>query len=268
MDFSKHLDLAKKLAVEAGKQAYEMQKDLSEIKEKDPKDIVTEADLANDKLIREEILKAYPDHGLLTEEDENINEESDFKWIVDPIDGTVNYSRGIPIWGISIGLEYKGEIVVGVVYMPVFNDLYYAEKGKGAYCNDKKISVNAVSELTKSMVLLTSRNIGSNKEKQLSFNEEISLIQDAILPNIQRSRSLGSAVYEVLLVASGATEGYILKEFGVYDVAAVVVILEEAGGVCCNLNSGSLNIYETDKGAIFTNKAVHKNLMNLLKNRK
>ena len=104
--------------------------------------LVTQADFAADKAVREVINKNFPDHGIVSEEDVEVISDSDYKWIIDPIDGTVNFANGIPICCVSIALEYKEEMLMGAVFNPIMNEFFFAERGKGAFLNDKKISVS------------------------------------------------------------------------------------------------------------------------------
>ena len=136
------LKIAQELAMKAGELALSMQTNLGEIKEKQAKDYVTKADLACDKLIRETITNLFPEHGLITEENSDINPDSDYQWHIDPIDGTNNYAHRLPLWAILIGLEYQGEMQLGVAFCPAMNELYYATKGGGAFCNGKAIKTS------------------------------------------------------------------------------------------------------------------------------
>ncbi|MGK7955560.1 MAG: inositol monophosphatase family protein [Crocosphaera sp.] len=193
--------------------------------------LVTSADRWADQTIREAIASEFPNHGVLTEETSHIFPEQDWCWIVDPIDGTTNFTRGVPIWAISLGLVYRGTPVFGFVYLPPlkqsFYGYWYGETGlsgpTGAYCNGKPI---ATSEDTPSKSHLFNLCARSTKILQNPFPCKI--------------RMIGVASYNLLLVASGAAVGGVEATPKVWDIAAVWVIVQAAGGAFIFLKDPSL----------------------------
>lgn len=235
-NFSKELEFTKELAVRLGKEALAQQSQLHKIIEKAPKDLVTEVDLSTDLAIREAIQTKFPSHGLMTEEGDNVNEGSEFRWHVDPIDGTVNFACGLPLWGVSIGLEVAGERVMGVVYFPSFQELFYATKETGAYCNNQQLKVADTTELDNAMIVNNGLNLGKTLEAQTAYNQKWFKVMGKAAPEIGRSRNFGAAVYEGSLVARGQAEGYIIMGYNAWDLAAIVPIAEAAGAKITSLD--------------------------------
>jgi myo-inositol-1(or 4)-monophosphatase len=197
-------------------------------------DVVTRADKESEELIANAIFERYPDHKLLGEEGGfRGNENSDYLWVVDPLDGTTNYSQGLPIFCVSIALQYKNEAIVGVVYAPYLQELFVATKGGGAFMASgtddlKRIQVSQKQFLASSVVATgfpydKSEN-PDNNAKQVA----------AIVPLVRDLRRLGSAAYDLCCVASGLLDGYWEMSLKLWDVCAGNLIVEEAGGVVCD----------------------------------
>ena len=165
-------------------------------------DLVTEADHASEKAIIEIIQKNYPDHFILSEETGEIKTTSEYKWIIDPIDGTINFANGIPICCVSIGLEKDGEIIMGSVYNPFMNELFVAEKKKGATLNNKKIQVSNKSNVDNSC-LVTGFPYTYLESKNGPLEIFSALVRKAI-----PVRRLGSAAIDLCWVAAGRFDGY------------------------------------------------------------
>ena len=146
--------VAAKAAKDAGNLLLKNLGKVSNVNIKDQQSLVTNIDLEADKLIQKIILEKYPDHNIITEESGSINNNSPYTWHVDPLDGTHNYVRGLPLFGVSIALEYNNEIILGVINLPALKRLYTAVKGKGVYCNSKKVSVSEKTELDFSYITL------------------------------------------------------------------------------------------------------------------
>lgn len=190
-------------------------------------DVVTEVDKACEALLLERIASRYPDHNVLAEESgEHLNKaESDWEWVVDPLDGTNNYSQGLPIYCVSIGVKYQGETVIGVVYVPFFDELFSAVKGEGASWNGRFIHVSRKTRLEE-CVLATGfpYDKGTNPLNNLdNFN--------AIVPHIRGIRRMGSAAYDLCCVAAGLLDGYWELDLKPWDACAGALIVEEAGGI-------------------------------------
>ena len=197
-----------------------------QVSTKGPGDFVTAADKRTEKIIIEELLKAHPNYGILSEEVGEINKENkDHRWIIDPIDGTLNFLNGIPHFAISIAYEEKGEIVCGLIFDPIKNETFFAEKGSGSFFNNSRIRVSKKNKL-KNSILVTGGPKFNSPRKNNIFQEyiKISNLVDAPV------RKFGSAALGMSYVAAGRFDGYWEWELNYWDVAAGIVILKEAGG--------------------------------------
>ena len=214
-------ELAVKAAKEAGKTLMDYYGNLHKIIEKSPNNYVTEADLASEKLVIDMIKKNFPDHEIISEEAGKIN-SSDHVWHIDPLDGTHNFMHQIPFFGVSIAYAYKGEVQLGVIYCPYVGDLYVAEKGKGAFCNGKKIAVSDKDRVRNFIIIFDG---ALHKKTDLKFG----LLRE-LVKRCHRIRLLGAAVYQCISVAIGGAEGYIELSTNSWDVAAGLLLIREAGG--------------------------------------
>lgn len=194
-------------------------------------DVVTRADKESEEYIASTVLAKFPDHKVLGEEGGyRGNEHSDYVWVVDPLDGTNNYSQGLPVFCVSIALQYKGETIVGVVYAPYLDELYTATKGGGAFlqsrmCEKKQLLVSAKQSLNVSVL-----GTGFPYDKDVNpDNNSENLAR--ILPNIRGVRRMGAAAYDICCVASGFLDGYWEQCLQIWDVCAANLILQEAGGI-------------------------------------
>ena len=229
-----------------------------QVSSKGPGDFVTSADKRTEKIIIQELQKAHPDYGIITEEYKIINKaNTDNRWIVDPIDGTMNFLNGVPQFAISIGYEEKNEIKCGVIFDPIKNEMFYAEKGKGAYLNDSRIRVSNKKKL-KDSLLVTGGPKHSSKIKEEIFSEFIKVSKSVLSP----IRKFGSAALDIAYVASGRYDGYWHREINYWDIAAGIILVKESGGFVESLNSGSFSEKKID--IIATNSKIHKQLNNLL----
>ncbi|PQO44525.1 inositol monophosphatase family protein [Blastopirellula marina] len=196
------------------------------VREKGRADLVTDADLAAQKAIAEILLADFPDFDFLGEESqasERPPADSPFCWIVDPLDGTTNYVHGLPNYSVSIALAEAGTVIAGVVYDPVFDRCFKAEKGQGAYLNDEKIEVSAAQSLDEA--LIASSFAASVQPGSKEIDDFIK-----ILTQSQGIRRLGSAALNLAYVASGCLDGYMAFSNKAWDVAAGVILVQEAGG--------------------------------------
>ncbi|MFA5357872.1 MAG: inositol monophosphatase family protein [archaeon] len=258
----KEVDVAILAALTAGDF---LEKNIGKIKQvdfKEVKDIVTNIDTETEKKIISTIKKNFPEHGIFAEESGKGKAESEYVWIIDPLDGTVNYSRGIPIYGVSIALSKGGEIIAGVIYLPSRKELFYAAKGKGAFMNGKKISVSKTSELSKAMFYTNDFNIFDKQIIESTRDKKNSHII-TISKEVMRMRIIGSAVTELAYLASGRIDAYTMINFGYWDVAAGALITEEAGGKVSDFEGKPL----TEKSKVFlaTNGILHQKILSLLK---
>jgi len=231
-----------------------------QVSSKGPGDFVTAADTRSEKIIVEELLKAHPDYGILSEEVGVINKSNkDQRWIIDPIDGTMNFLNGIPHFAISIGFEEKGEIVSGIIFDPIKDEMFFAEKGAGAFLNNSRIRVSNKKKIKESLLVTGGPKFNSKKRDSI-FEEyiKISNITDAPI------RKFGSAALDIANVACGRFDGYWQWELNYWDIAAGLIILKEAGGYVDFLGSYEKN--SVKKNIIATNSNIHQELSdNLIK---
>jgi len=215
---------------------------------------VTEIDKEAEKIIRKELEKEFPLIGFIGEES-----KADYKpagnWVVDPIDGTHNYMRKIPIFGVSIALEKNEEITLGVVYLPMLNELYYAEKGKGAFKNDKKINVSNIKGNLNSIIAIPNYFI------QQTINEE-KKIQNTV-SHFPKTRTFGSLVFGGTALSSGKIEAIVHPYANYWDLAASKIILEESGGKATDWQGKPYS--KNTKKIVFSNNLIHEMLLNKLK---
>ena len=195
-----------------------------QVSTKGPGDFVTSADKRTEKILINELQKAYPDYGIVTEESGIINKSNiKNRWIIDPIDGTMNFLNGIPQFAISIGYEEEGEIKCGVIFNPIMNEMFVAEKGNGAYLNNSRIRVS--NKKIKEALLVTGGPKGVSQIKDKIFSEYVKVSK-----KVSNVRKFGSAALDVAYVACGRFDGYWQRELNYWDIAAGIIILKEAGG--------------------------------------
>ena len=197
-----------------------------QVSSKGPGDFVTSSDKRTEKTIIDELQKAHSDYGIVTEESGIINKSNTKnRWIIDPIDGTMNFLNGIPHFAISIGYEEEGEIKCGVIFDPIKNDMFCAEKGNGAYLNNSRIRVSNKKKLEDAL-LVTGGPKYSSKIKEEILLEFTNVSKNIFSP----IRKFGSAALDMAYVACGRFDGYWQKELNYWDIAAGIIILKEAGG--------------------------------------
>jgi myo-inositol-1(or 4)-monophosphatase len=221
-------------------------------------DLVTEADHASDKAIIGVIKDAFPDHFILSEETGNITTESEYKWIIDPIDGTINYAQGIPICCVSIGLEKSGKMIAGAVYNPFMNEYFFAEKGKGAFLNDKPISVSSRSTLLNSCLVT-----GFPYTYLDSPNGPLQCFERFIRKGVP-VRRLGSAAIDLCWVAAGRFDGFYEHKLNAWDSAAGFLMVEEAGGKVTDFKNDYYSVYQPH--IVATNGLIHDELLKVINN--
>lgn len=212
---------------------------------------VTKADVETEKVIRQTITRNFPAHGIHGEELPDKQSGSSYTWVIDPIDGTRDYIRGIPFWAIYIAVLKDKEPIVGVIYLPILGDLITAEKGKGTYLNGKKVHVSKINKLEKAYIShgQIKRFINIDKKNQLF----------QLAKKVSSLRNYGN--YSLKLLLEGRIDAAIEAGGGVHDFAAPKIIVEEAGGKFSDFSGvGSL-----DSGtAIWSNKLIHKQVLNIL----
>ncbi|TDH25123.1 inositol monophosphatase [Segetibacter sp. 3557_3] len=215
--------------------------------------LVTEADHAADRIIMETIRRSFPDHYLLTEESGELIMDSSYKWIIDPIDGTVNFANGIPICAVSIGLEHNGTIIMGAVYNPLMNEFFFAERGSGATLNDKQIGVGQKTELIKSCIVT-----GFPYTYIDTPNGPLQIFEKLIRKGVP-VRRLGSAAIDLCWVAAGRFDGFYEHKLNAWDSAAGFLIVEEAGGKVTDFSGNPYSPYQPQ--LLATNGLIHDELL-------
>lgn len=199
--------------------------------------LVTEIDKKSEEKIIEIIRKDFPGDYILSEEAGALIKDSETKWIIDPIDGTVNYAHSIPLTCVSIAVERKGEIIMGVVYNPLSGEFFFSEKGEGAYLNNEKISVSQCSDFRKAL-LVTGFPYDSSSYKP----DPVAVFKKFIMKDVP-IRRLGSAALDLCWTACGRFEGFWEYNLNAWDVAAGYLILTEAGGLVTNLSGEGYSVY-------------------------
>lgn len=217
-------------------------------------DLVTKADKLCEQKIREIITRYYPEHEILGEEG-GTEGKSSHRWIVDPIDGTLNYAHNIPFYCVSIGLEVAGELEIGVIFDSVKNELFTAVRGEGAYLNGAPISVSSESELIKSMLVT-----GFAYQKE-TIHDNVEIF-GRVHQHVRSIRRLGAAALDLCYIACGRIEGFWELKLQPWDVAAGVLMVREAGGKVTGASGEPYDINE--RQLIASNGHIHAGLLNLL----
>jgi len=257
----KKVDQFKKIAIQAALKGGEiLQKCLGKVKRigyKGVVNLVTEADCLSEEAIIKIIRKNFPEHNILAEESTGYEKKSDCKWIIDPLDGTTNYAHGFPVYCISIALEKEGEIILGVVYNPVLEELFVAQKDKGVILNGKRIYVSKKRELSKSLLATGfPYDIRESRINNLDHFKNLALRAQAI-------RRAGSAALDLCYLAKGIFDGFWELKLSPWDTAAGILMVEEAGGKVTDFRGKKFSIYEKD--ILATNGKIHKQMIQVLK---
>lgn len=252
------LQLAIDAALEAGKFLKLNIGKIKQIEHKqgEERNLVTEMDKKAEQLIIEKISKRYPHHNFLAEESGSHKVDSDYKWIIDPLDGTTNFTHGLHIFCTSIALEYKGEVILGVIYDPTLDELFTAEKGKGAYLNSRRIHVSRATRLMESLIVT-----GFPYDiKQNPYNAVEHFT--TFLMECQAVRRLGSAALDLSYVACGRFDGFWEVTLNPWDMAAGILFVEEAGGKFTNFKGFPSDIYTPN--VLTSNGLIHEQMVNVL----
>ena len=218
--------------------------------------LVTEVDHASEKVIIETIKASFPGHDIISEEVGELLQDSEYRWIIDPIDGTVNFAHRIPICCISIGLEKAGEMIMGAVFNPFMNELYIAERGEGATLNGKKIQVSAKEKVVNACLVT-----GFPYTYLDEPNGPLQTFERFIRKGIP-VRRLGSAAIDLCWVAAGRFDGFYEHKLQAWDSAAGFIIVEEAGGKVTNLQGDPYSPYQP--GIIASNGVIHEELVQIV----
>jgi myo-inositol-1(or 4)-monophosphatase len=196
-------------------------------------DFVTKADLKAEKVLREELVRTRPHYGFVMEEGGVIEgPDKSHRWFIDPLDGTINFMHGVPHFAVSVGLEREGHLVAGVVYNPVTDDMFTAEKGQGAWHNERRLRVSGRRDLADALVATGIPHRG--RPGQEGFLGEV----NAVMREVSGVRRFGSAALDLAWVAAGRYDAFWERSLSSWDVAAGIVLVREAGGVVSDLSSG------------------------------
>jgi myo-inositol-1(or 4)-monophosphatase len=221
-------------------------------------DLVTEADKKAEAAILAVIRDEYPDHYILSEETGEIMSDSNIKWIIDPIDGTVNFAHNIPLCCVSIGVEQDGEMILGAVYNPIINEFFFAQKGFGATLNDQKISVSKKTDMSKACLVT-----GFPYNWEDMPNDPMQVFERFVKQG-QPVRRLGSAAIDLCWVAAGRFDGFWEHNLNAWDSAAGSLIVTEAGGKVTDFKG---NAYKTEQRRVLaTNGHIHNDLLQVINN--
>jgi len=224
---------------------------------KGPGNFVTASDIKVEKILVEELQKARPTYSILSEEIGEINNDESFKWIIDPIDGTSNFLHGIPHFAISIGLEHDKEIICGIIYDPIKDEMFVAEKGNGAYVNNKRMRVSSRSKL-KDCIIFTGGPRQNPKDKELFFVEYKNFSSIVKTP----IRKMGSASLDIAYVAAGRCDGFWQRNLNYWDYAAGIILVKESGGFVTDFNGE--NRYIENETILVTNSKINKEMIEVL----
>ncbi len=222
--------------------------------------LVTEADHAAEKAIIGAIKAEFPDHFILSEEVGEIVSDSNVKWIIDPIDGTVNFASGIPLCCVSIGVEQNGEMIFGAVYNPFMNEMFFAEKGMGATLNNQRIEVSKKTQVKHSCLVT-----GFPYTYLDMPNGPLQVFEKLVRKGVP-VRRIGSAAIDLCWVAAGRFEGFFEHSLSTWDTAAGYLIVEEAGGRVTDMDGNKYSPYQ--KKLVATNGLIHDELLDVIHNRK
>jgi myo-inositol-1(or 4)-monophosphatase len=239
------------IAREAGALLMGYFRDRVKIEYKGDVDLVTIADRKSEALILERIRAAFPNHDVMGEEGTRIETGSDYRWYVDPLDGTTNFAQGYPVFCVSLAVEYKGERIAGVIYDPTRDELFAAEKGSGATLNTAPIAVSKTTNLAESLVATGFPSHKRHKNPNIYFYHQITLRTHGV-------RRAGSAALDLANVACGRYDGFWEFNLNPWDTAAGVLIVEEAGGLVTNMIGGPFQIESRE--TLASNGLIHEAL--------
>ena len=215
-------------------------------------DLVTEADRASEKLILERIRSHWPSHEVIGEEGARIETGGEYRWYVDPLDGTTNFAHGFPVFCVSLGISFQGKRQAAVLYDPTRDELFAAERGKGAFLNGQKIEVSKTSKLAQSLVATGFPSHKRHKNPNIYFYHQLTLRSHGV-------RRAGSAALDLASVACGRFDGFWEFNLNAWDTAAGILIVEEAGGKVTGFHGQALEV--TDRDVVASNGLLHPELL-------
>ncbi|NLN69639.1 MAG: inositol monophosphatase [Chloroflexi bacterium] len=252
------LDFIKDIAVNAGGILKNFSREDLNIAEKNPKDLVTQADFASERYLIDAIQAAFPEHAIFAEESGKSAGSKDHQWFIDPLDGTLNYAHGVPFYAVSIGYALKGRMQLAVVYDPERDELYCAERGQGATLNEMPIQVAQRTKLATCMLVTgfpteTENPMDDNMANFLRFNS-----------NALTVRRLGSAALDAVYVAAGRLDGYWDAEISLWDIAAGGLIASEADAAVTDVFGNPDYMGKQPSSIVCANPVIHQQMLDLL----
>ena len=250
------LEVAREAALKAGGILRDNIHGIREITFKGDVNLVTEMDMRSERAVVETLLASFPGHGIIAEEETKIRNGSGFTWIIDPLDGTTNYAHGYPCFSVSIALEQEDELVLGVVYDPMRDELFTARKGQGAFLNGRSIKVSGIDTLIKSLLAT-----GFPYDRTVHEDNNLDNFRDLLMTS-QEVRRDGSAALDLCYVASGRFDGFWELKLMPWDVAAGSLIVREAGGLVSDLSGGKCGIYDDE--ILASNGKIHGQMVEIL----
>ena len=253
LDLEKAWKAAQRIARSAGEILQNWWPKAKNIKTKGTDDIVTNVDMESEKYIRSEIATCFPEHGIFGEEESGDDPRQGYVWIIDPVDGTRNYAWGIPFFSLVIALAKDGEVIAGVNYDPLHNEMFHAARGKGAYLNENEIKVSRMESLE-----------GSILGMDLAYEDEKGTVDmlgavTKLWPRLKTARIMGSSALGLSYVAAGRTDIYFHHQLQPYDQAAGLLLVEEAGGIVTDRQGMRAGLYSD--GIIASCSPLHEDFM-------
>lgn len=248
----------------ARKASRKLRRDFNELENlqvsiKGPADFVTSADIRTQKIIIDELIKAKPDWSFVAEEDSNIiSKSTNNRFIIDPIDGTTNFLHGNPNFAISIAAEIDNRLEAGIIYSPITDELFFADRGKGAYLNDRRLRVAKRNKLSESVIVTGIPHIG--RGNQSKFIKEI----EELMPKVAGIRRSGSAALDLAWVAAGRYDGFWETGLSIWDIAAGVIIIRESGGIITGIDGSEEDLYNGN--LVAGNEIIHNSLIEKIRN--
>ena len=252
------LQITKKLAHDAGSMALEHLKRGVRVDKKGANDLVTEADKACEKLIIDTIRRNFPSHSILSEEAGEIKGDGEYKWVIDPIDGTTNFAQGIPLFSISIAVIYKGLPIIGVVEVPALKETFWAKKDQGAFLNKRRIHVSTKGDFTDALL-----STGFPYDRESPRTDMTHKLYKAFHQKSRGIRRMGSAAMDLAYIAAGRMDGTFHYNLEPWDIAAGKLIVEEAGGMVTDMDGSML---KPKKGMMLaSNGVLHQGMIDTIK---
>lgn len=251
------MEVARVTAVKAGNYLLEGLNQKKKVDFKGQVDLVTVYDRQSEEMIYEELSRAFPDHSFLAEEAISKDNESDYCWVIDPLDGTTNFAHGLPIFCVSIALSFRNEVVVGVVYDPTRKEMFVASKAGGAYLNDHPIRVSETAELDKSLLAT-----GFPYDVRTSPNNNLNHFSHFAV-RAQAVRRCGSAALDLCYVACGRFDGFWEMKLKPWDLAAGALIVKEAGGRTTDFYGREFDLSSPD--IVASNGLIHQSMLEIIR---